>query len=88
MKGLHKSFSELQELLNLQINERLKLGSEHPIWDKPLLDQEKNKLDFLCEHLNKAEEAERAGSQQYLLEAMHRYAENRCVLIMKCILTQ
>jgi hypothetical protein len=62
MKGLHKSFSELQELLNLQIAERLKLGSEHPIWDKPLLDQEQNKLDYLCELLNKAEEAERTGT--------------------------
>lgn len=61
-KGYHKSFTELEEILKLQIDYRYKLGSEHPVWDKPLLDQEHDKLDFLCLKLNEAEIADRNES--------------------------
>lgn len=60
-EGYHKSFRELDLIFRLQIDDRYRLGSEHPVWDRPLLDQEYEKLEYLCKKLNKAEEAERAG---------------------------
>ena len=60
-EGFHKSFRELDFILKLQIKDRHRLGPEHPIWDRPLLDQEQNKLSYLCQKLNKAESAERNG---------------------------
>ena len=60
-RGYHKSFAELERIIKLQIDIRYQLGPEHPVWDKPLLDQEANKLDFLCNKLNEAENAERDG---------------------------
>jgi len=58
-EGYHKSFVELEKILKLQNEIRNNLGSEHPVWNKTLLDQEPHKLDFLCAHLNEAENAER-----------------------------
>ena len=60
-EGYHKSFRELDLIFRLQIDERNRLGSEHPVWDRPLLDQEIEKLEYLCKKLNLAEAAERAG---------------------------
>lgn len=59
--GYHKSFRELDFILKLQIEDRYRLGSEHPIWERPLLDQENNKLEYLCTKLNAAEASERIG---------------------------
>ena len=59
--GYHKSFRELNVILKLQIDERYRVGSEHPVWDRPLLDQEPEKLLYLCKKLNMAEAAERAA---------------------------
>lgn len=61
-QGYHKSFRELDLIFRLQIDERNRLGSEHPVWDRPLLDQEAEKLEYLCRKLNSAEAAERAGN--------------------------
>jgi hypothetical protein len=58
-QGYHRSFKELNLILDLQIEDRYRLGSEHPVWDRPLLDQEEDKLTYLCKKLNTAEDAER-----------------------------
>lgn len=58
--GYQKSFRELDRVLKLQMTDRYRLGSEHPVWEKPLLDQEPDKLSYLCAKLNLGEEAERA----------------------------
>jgi hypothetical protein len=60
-QGFHKSFRELDSILKLQVEDRYRLGSEHPVWDRPLLDQEPTKLEYLCKKLNKAETAESHG---------------------------
>jgi hypothetical protein len=58
-EGFHSSFRELDLILKLQISERNRVGSEHPVWDRPLLHQENYKLEYLCKKLNKAELAQR-----------------------------
>ena len=58
-EGYHKSFRELDSILKLQIDDRNSLGSEHPIWERPLLENEEEKLSYLCSKLNHAEAAER-----------------------------
>lgn len=65
-EGYQKSFRELDFILKLQIQDRYRLGSEHPIWDRPLLDQENDKLEYLCKKLNKAEAYERNGNSSFL----------------------
>jgi hypothetical protein len=60
-KGFHKSFAEILDLIQLQFDIRAELGSEHPIWEKPLIMQEQNKFEYLCSKLNVAEEAKRRG---------------------------
>jgi len=65
--GYQKSFRELDLVLKLQTNERYKLGPEHPVWEKPLLDQEPDKLSYLCAKLNMGEEAERNRKAQALV---------------------
>lgn len=58
-QGFHKSFRELDLILKLQIADRHRLGSEHPVWDRPLLDNENTKIEYLAKKLNSAELAER-----------------------------
>lgn len=58
-QGYHKSFRELLAILAWQKEDRERLGAEHPLHRRPLLDAESDKLRYLCSHLNKAEEAER-----------------------------
>ncbi len=65
-EGYHKSFRELDEILKLQIEDRHRLGNEHPVWERPLLDQESKKLEYLCNKLNRAEASERAGDHKNL----------------------
>ena len=65
-EGYHKSFRELDFILKLQIKERHRVGSEHPVWSRPLLDHEEEKLSYLCRKLNKAEAAERSGEFKIL----------------------
>jgi hypothetical protein len=57
--GYHNSFRELCAILAWQKEDRERLGAEHPLHRRPLLDAEPDKLRFLCQYLNKAEEAER-----------------------------
>ena len=57
--GYHNSFRELCAILAWQKEDRERLGAEHPLHRRPLLDAEPEKLRFLCQYLNKAEEAER-----------------------------
>ncbi len=57
--GYHHSFRELCAILAWQKEDRERLGAEHPLHRRPLLDAEPEKLRFLCQYLNKAEEAER-----------------------------
>ena len=61
-QGFHKSFREIDFILKLQIEDRHRVGPEHPVWDRPLLDQEPNKLEYLSKKLNKAETAESFGT--------------------------
>jgi len=58
-QGYHHSFRELCGILAWQKEDRERLGAEHPLHQRPLLDAEPDKLRFLCQYLNKAEEAER-----------------------------
>jgi hypothetical protein len=58
-QGYHHSFRELCGILAWQKEDRERLGAEHPLHRRPLLDAEPDKLRFLCQYLNKAEEAER-----------------------------
>ena len=58
-EGYQKSFRELNHVLKLQIDDRYRLGTDHPIWEKPLLDQESEKLSYLCAKFNQGEDAER-----------------------------
>ena len=58
-QGYHHSFRELCAILAWQKEDRDRLGIEHPLYRRPLLDAESDKLRFLCIYLNKAEEAER-----------------------------
>lgn len=67
-EGFQKSFRELNTVLELQMDDRYRLGSEHPIWEKPLLDQEPEKLSFLCRKLNTAEAAERNEDYKAFLQ--------------------
>lgn len=60
-EGFHKSYRELISIFKLQIEDRHSLGPEHPIWERPLLDYESEKLSYLCKKLNRAETAERDG---------------------------
>lgn len=60
--GFHKSFRELDFILKLQIEDRYRVGSEHPVWEKPLLDNEHEKLEYLCKKLTEAESSERASN--------------------------
>jgi hypothetical protein len=64
-QGFHKSFREIDLILKLQIDDRHRLGSEHPVWDRPLLDNENTKLEYLGQKLNKAEMAERLGKDYF-----------------------
>jgi hypothetical protein len=57
--GYHHSFRELHSILAWQKEDRERLGAEHPLHQRPLLDAEVDKLSFLCKYLNKAEESER-----------------------------
>lgn len=57
--GYHHSFRELCAILAWQREDRERLGAEHPLHRRPLLDAEPDKLRYLCQYLNKAEEAER-----------------------------
>jgi hypothetical protein len=61
IEGFHKSFREIDIILKLQIEERHRVGSEHPVWNRPLLDCENVKLEYLCKKLNLAESSERSG---------------------------
>ena len=61
-QGYHHSFRELCAILAWQREDRERLGVEHPLHQRPLLDSEPEKLRFLCQYLNKAEEAERRGN--------------------------
>ncbi len=65
IEGFQKSFRELNLVLKIQMDDRHRLGSEHPIWEKPLLDQEPEKLSYLCEKLNAGEEAERTSKSPH-----------------------
>ncbi|CAM4876803.1 unnamed protein product [Rotaria socialis] len=58
-QGYHHSFREGCAILAWQKEDRERLGAEHPLHERPLLDGEPDKLRFLCLYLNKAEEAER-----------------------------
>ena len=58
-QGYHHSFRELCTILTWQKEDRERLGAEHPLHRRPLLDAEPDKLRSLCTYLNKAEEAER-----------------------------
>jgi hypothetical protein len=58
-QGYHHSFRELFIILIWQKDDRERLGAEHPLHRRPLLDAEPDKLRVLCTHLIKAEEAER-----------------------------
>jgi hypothetical protein len=58
-QGYHHSFRELFVILAWQREDRERLGAEHPLHQRPLLDAETDKLRLLCTQLNKAEEAER-----------------------------
>ena len=60
-QGYHNSFRELDFIFILQKEDRFRLGSDHPIWDRPLIDQEPEKLSYLCKKLNQAEFADRNG---------------------------
>ena len=60
-QGYHKSFRELDSILKFQIEDRYRLGSEHPVWDRPLLDQEHVKLEYLGKKLKSAEASESNG---------------------------
>ena len=62
VQGYQKSFRELDHIFKLQIEDRYRLGPEHPVWDRPLLDQESDLLEYLCKKLNKAEAAERSDN--------------------------
>jgi hypothetical protein len=58
-QGYHQSFRDLCAILTWQKQDRKRLGTEHPLHRRELLDNEPEKLRFLCLHLNKAEEAQR-----------------------------
>ena len=58
-QGYHNSFRELCDILVWQKEDRERLGTEHPLHRQPLLNEEPDKLRFLCIYLSKAEEAER-----------------------------
>lgn len=60
--GFHKSFRELDFIIKLQIQERYRVGSEHPVWEKPLLDNEHDKLEYLCKKLTESELSERESN--------------------------
>lgn len=60
--GFHKSFRELDLIIKLQIEDRYRVGSEHPVWERPLLDNEHEKLNYLCKKLTEAESSERASN--------------------------
>ncbi len=65
--GYQNSFREIEKILQLQMTDRYKLGSEHPIWERPLLDQEPEKLSYLAKKFNISEDAERKGSFKLLV---------------------
>ncbi|CAF0734288.1 unnamed protein product [Adineta steineri] len=70
--GYHNSFRELCAILAWQKEDRERLGAEHPLHRRPLLDAESDKLRYLCQYLNKAEEAERRSQFSNMY---HNYLE-------------
>jgi hypothetical protein len=64
IEGFHKSFREIDIILKLQIEERRRVGSEHPVLNRPLLDCENVKLEYLCKKLNLAESSELSGKNR------------------------
>jgi hypothetical protein len=73
-QGFHKSYREIEMILKLQIDDRYRLGSEHPIWDRPLLDQEYKKIEYLSMNLNSAETAEYDNNYEEILSIYHNLA--------------
>jgi hypothetical protein len=59
--GYHQSFSELFNLIVQQKCERDHLGPDSGLSDRPLLEDEPDKLDKLKLHLTTAEAAKRRG---------------------------
>ncbi|BFZ24042.1 hypothetical protein BsWGS_27080 [Bradybaena similaris] len=57
--GYHSSFCELVTLIRQQVDRREAAGPESFLWNKPLLENQTVKLDFLKRHMTKAEAANR-----------------------------
>ena len=69
-QGYHESFRNLCELLKIEIRDRRRLGKEHPLYQRALLDKQAEKLRFLCLHLMKIEDAERQRTFSFLFSSM------------------
>jgi hypothetical protein len=72
--GFHNSFRELDLILKLQVNERHRVGAEHPVWERPLLHQEDFKLEYLCRKLKQAETAQRKSEIKTLYASYYDLA--------------
>ena len=59
--GFHRSFSELHMLMLKQSTAREAAGPDSVLWNIPLLETEKDKLESIKFYLTEAEEAMREG---------------------------
>lgn len=72
-EGFHEAFAEIYTLVERQEEARRQAGPESAIWSLPRLPEQENELDFLREHLSKAESFKRDEN----LEAV--YDEQVCL---------
>ena len=63
--GFHRSFSELHMLMLKQSTAREAAGPDSVLWNIPLLETEKDKLESIKFYLTEAEEAMREGITVY-----------------------
>lgn len=73
--GYHKSYAELDSLINNRKRERLEGGPDSPIWLEPSLEDQHEKLEELSKYLKKAEAMQRSGKWKDVYECRVRLAE-------------
>ena len=62
-QSFHESFREICAILTWQKEDRARLGAEHPLHRRPLLEGEPDKLKYLCHTLTKIEDAKRKRNE-------------------------
>lgn len=84
-QGFHESFREICAILSWQKEDREKLGAEHPLHRRPLLEDEPEKFKYLCQMLTKIENSKRKGQKEKISEKFvrHCFSSGRYAVVYK-----